>query len=624
MKNSLLAKLAVPMVLASLVVTILILIIVPNRQEQALERSRLAELHSLAAAFSVSAQTAFAYEDLNTLAGLNQLVREDIRDLHVAITLDGAEGHELMAEFPEGENIMGRMMQAPQDYLVASANFDAQEFVGRVYVVQNQAALAAEIWALTLPLYSVFAIILGLQFVIAMLLWRQVIRPISAAATLAPRLANTRDKAIVAKLQREDEIGILQQALRNLRAKLLRQDRQNRRLFGSLEDLVDQRTAELQRALQAKDTFTASMSHELRTPLHSMTASLDLLAQDSDMDRKKTRYLSIARQSAKNLLLLINDLLDFQRWASEDVSLYQSPTSLIEMIQENIDVASILFEESSIDFQADINVDSDAIVMIDRQRFSQAFLNLTSNARKFTSDGQVIISVESCVIGPQCIELNVSVKDSGVGISKVDLDRLGEPFFQIGSGLNRKYSGTGLGLNIVKRILDQMGSALIIESTLGEGSLFGFKLTLNTVLLDESEGDVAEGIQPKVSRSPQMPRLLYVEDSETNQLVMQAMLDHFGLEASLASSAEEGFELLSTQSFDILLADIQMPVFSGLDLMQWINDSSNLRANLRCFACTANADENASAEFLKAGFDGVLTKPISLNAIEQFVRAEIC
>ncbi len=119
------------------------------------------------------------------------------------------------------------------------------------------------------------------------------------------------------------------------------------------------------------------------------------------------------------------------------------------------------------------------------------------------------------------------------------------------------------------------------------------------------------------------PRLLYVEDSETNQLVMQAMLEHFGLQATIASSAQEGFELLTRQQFDILLADIQMPVFSGLDLMRWINESSQLRGHLRCFACTANADEGASTEFIDAGFDGVLTKPISLSAIESFIQQEL-
>jgi len=625
MKSSLLAKLAIPMLAASVVVSLLILVVVPDRQEQALERSRQAELESLAAAFGVAAQTAFAYEDLNALERMNTLIREDARELFVALTLDNPEGTTLMAEFPENANVMTRLRESPEDFVSANAVFDIDGLLGKVVVAQDRLGLAAETGALTLPLYVVFFIILGLQVVIALILWFQVVKPITVAAKLAPQLAATHEAARLPKLRRSDEIGALQNALRNLRAKLLQQHRENQRLFGSLEGLVDERTADLQRALQAKDAFTASMSHELRTPLHSMTASLDLLAQNPDLGRKNNRYLSIARQSAKNLLLLINDLLDFQRWASEDVSLYQSPTPLVDMIQENIDIASILFEESSIDFETDINIDNAALVMIDRQRFSQVVLNLTSNARKFTSEGQVTLKIRTQAEDDHSIALEVMVIDTGIGISEVDLDRLGQPFFQIGGGLNRKYSGTGLGINIVKRILEQMKSELSIQSKIGEGSQFGFRRLLNTPKKsnDSPNEDSATSLVEPHETNLKTPRLLYVEDSETNQLVMQAMLEHFGLQATIASSAQEGFELLTRQQFDILLADIQMPVFSGLDLMRWINESSQLRGHLRCFACTANADEGASTEFIDAGFDGVLTKPISLSAIESFIQQEL-
>ena len=244
----------------------------------------------------------------------------------------------------------------------------------------------------------------------------------------------------------------------------------------SLEDTVEERTQELREALKAKDAFTASVSHELRTPLHSIIASLDLMSESDDSPKEGRNYLNIAQRASQALLVLINELLDFQRWEHEQITLVTEPTDLHQFLREIQTTTDILFDDSAIKFSALIDETNDYYLAMDAQRVGQILLNLLGNARKFTRQGEVVLEVSLLSQTPFDAEFLFVVEDTGIGIAPEDLSQIGEPYFQAAHGLNRKVSGTGLGLSIVKQLSETMGSRLNVSSTVGKGTVFDFTL----------------------------------------------------------------------------------------------------------------------------------------------------
>ena len=611
------------MTLVTSLVAVIMLYVLPGRQEAALESSVLDELSGLSLAYSISVRSALEQEDLAALAELNEQVASDPRHPVIAILSKENDTQSIFAFFPADEDVVSIDDIYSDNFLSAERRFSSDIFEGTVVVLFKREMLESRLDSLNQPLYIAFGFICLLQIIFARQLSARVLIPIIEAAALADRLGERRYSDRLVKTSREDEIGQLASSLRRLKTNLRVQERENRRLFLSLEDTVEERTQELREALKAKDAFTASVSHELRTPLHSIIASLDLMTESDDSPKESRNYLNIAQRASQALLVLINELLDFQRWEHEQITLVTEPTDLHQFLREIQTTTDILFDDSAIKFSAFIDETNDYRVAMDAQRVGQILLNLLGNARKFTRQGEVVLEVSLLSQTPFDAEFLFVVEDTGIGIAPEDLSQIGEPYFQAAHGLNRKFSGTGLGLSIVKQLLETMGSRLNVSSTVGKGTVFDF--TLKFSKLPEEEAPLTLSNAPKqvgeeVKKQKDL-NILYVEDSETNQLVMSAMMKRLGVSLALASSAREGFDALKATAFDVIITDIQMPEHSGLDLLQWIQESPGIPTDLRIFACTANAGSDAVKEFEAAGFEGVLTKPLDLQALEKFLAS---
>ena len=327
--------------------------------------------------------------------------------------------------------------------------------------------------------------------------------------------------------------------------------------------------------------------------------------------------------ASQALLLLINELLDFQRWEHEKVTLVTEPTELYDFLSDIEKTTAMLFDDSTIRFVAEIEETRNARVMMDQQRIGQILINLLGNARKFTREGEVVLEVSVLSRTDFFTEFLFVVEDTGIGIEADHLERISEPYFQAGDGLNRKFSGTGLGLSIVRKLLDSMGSKLNISSELDRGSVFDFSLKLRNLEWESGnpvDASAREAVSLETDSGVSFLDFLYVEDSETNQLVMSAMMERLGVKLTMASSAKEGFDILQKQDIDIVITDIQMPEHSGIDLLSWIKQDPVLADKLRVFACTANAGSDAVQEFEEAGFESVLTKPLDLQVLEKFLE----
>ena len=611
---------------------VLLLVVVPERQQQALERSVLAELESMAAAFSVSAQLAFAQQDLRALEDLNELIQQDRRKLQVAVVIDAPGGAEVLAEFPEGSRILDRLDGPTDAFISASAGFETDFDQGRVLVLYDRSELAEQMAILNLPLYLALAALVVIQLWIYLRLARDVVRPIIAAARFADRLGAGDFRSAPARSARRDEVGGLQRSLRTLSARLQLQRRQNSRFMGSLEAKVAERTRELQQAMKAKDAFTAGVSHELRTPLHTIIASLDLVATAETLPEEQSRTLSLARRGSRLLMQLINELLDFQRLSQREVVLHPRPTNLVDFAEEAGELAGALFERSPVSFHLDASIPRGLWVALDGQRVTQLLLNLVGNARKFTEGGYVRLTLSAEAGDKGICRFRCAVADTGCGMDAATKARLGEAFFQADEGLNRQQGGTGLGISIVKRILNSMGSALEVESEPGAGSTFSF--TLDASLIDPPDAQerlrhaVSEELAPQgcelwTRAGAPLLRLLYVEDRKMNQLVMEGLCKRFPVELSVAASAAEGYELTKQRDFDLIITDIQMPGDSGMDFLRWLRGGEGTMTRVPVYACTANATEEALEDYYSAGFDGVLSKPVTLDDLSAFLRPRL-
>jgi signal transduction histidine kinase len=611
------------MTVVTSLVAVIMLYLLPGRQEAELEKSVLDELSGLSLAYSISVRSALEQENLAALAELNEQVASDPRSPIIAILSEEDDTQSIFAFFPADEGVVSVDDIYSDQFLSAERRFSSDIFEGTVVVLFKRETLESRLDSLNQPLYIAFGFICLLQIIFARQLSARVLIPIIEAAALADRLGERRYSDRLVKTSREDEIGKLASSLRRLKTNLRMQGRENRRLFLSLEDTVEERTQELREALKAKDVFTASVSHELRTPLHSIIASLDLMSERGDVPKEDRNYLNIAQRASQALLVLINELLDFQRWEHEQITLVTEPTDLHQFLREIQTTTDILFDDSAIKFSALIDGTTAHHVAMDSQRVGQILLNLLGNARKFTRQGEVVLEVSLLSQTPFDAEFLFVVEDTGIGIAPEDLSQIGEPYFQVADGLNRKFSGTGLGLSIVKQLLETMGSRLNVSSTVGRGTVFDFALKFSKLSADEasrSRSSEPEQVDDE-AREKKAFNILYVEDSETNQLVMSAMMERLGVNLALASSAKEGFYALKATAFDVIITDIQMPEYSGLDLLQWIQESPGISTSLRIYACTANAGSDAVREFEAAGFEGVLTKPLDLQVLEKFLSS---
>ena len=621
--NSIVYRVVIPMISGTLVASLLLLWIVPDRQNAALEESVKSELQSLSAAFAVSAQLAFAQEDLTALSQLNKLLSDDRRGLRVAVFL-GAQGEEeLLAEFPDEESSFDYLSESSFDFLRASSPFHTELDSGQVVVMFDKSNLRAQTIRLNLPLYFALLGLVLIQLAIYSRLKRDVVAPIIAAAQLADALGAGQLSKPLLKVKQADEVGILQSALRVLRTRLRLERRRSRRLMDSLESEVDKRTQDLQRALTAKDTFMAGVSHELRTPLHSVIASLDLIATDEQIQPKQEKNVRLARRGARALMQLINELLEFQRLSQTDVELQPEPQQVSSLVSDVIDIADALFQQSELSFLPKITIDQKDWGNFDGHRVTQVLLNLIGNARKFTDRGCVTLDAHAEHFdGDTSLRLHFTVADTGKGMDQATLVRLGEAFFQGDDKLSRRYEGTGLGLSIVKRILAAMGSELKVTSQLDEGSQFTFSLTVpryhHSQLTLTDTATEKTTLSPKAAHTIEPLSVLYVEDSEMNQMMMAALCERFPVTLSVSHSAKAGYEVIQTQRFDLIITDIQMPEHSGLDLLAWFKEDPGVNFGVSMFACTATATRQSCDMFEAAGFDGVLTKPLTLDELTIF------
>ncbi|MBN3880146.1 MULTISPECIES: PAS domain-containing hybrid sensor histidine kinase/response regulator [unclassified Nostoc] len=395
--------------------------------------------------------------------------------------------------------------------------------------------------------------------------------------------------------------------------------------------------AKLARATRLKDEFLANMSHELRTPLTSILGMSDMLRQEiyGSLNEKQHQYLEVISQSGNHLLTLINDILDLAKIESGKMELQILPTSIEALCNSSLNFIKQVAYQKAIKLETRIPTNIGQIDA-DELRMRQALINLLSNAIKFTPEkGQVVLEVSREFSTDRLHQhtqqlIQFSVIDTGIGIAPEHLPKLFQSFVQIDSSLNRKYSGTGLGLALVKQIAELHQGTVSVVSTVGQGSRFTITLpSQNCSDFTQMQAMQLERTLPSeqplqlqdstvTGLLPAQPLILLAEDNPANIDTFSAYLTSCGFRLIVATNGQEAINLAQQQP-DLILMDIQMPGMDGLEAIRQIRADCTL-TNVPIIAVTALAMAGDRDKCLAAGATEYLAKPVSLKQLKTMIQ----
>ncbi|WJK08263.1 transporter substrate-binding domain-containing protein [Pseudomonas fluorescens] len=372
-------------------------------------------------------------------------------------------------------------------------------------------------------------------------------------------------------------------------------------------------------ANRAKSTFLATMSHEIRTPMNAVIGMLELTLKRMDHAHPDRSGIETAYHSAKDLLGLIGDILDIARIESGRLSLNPERINLIDTVGSVVRIFEGLARQKHLSLAMSVSPPQlDVDVHLDPLRFKQVLSNLISNAIKFTEAGHIRITLDVLPTDdPERSMVQLTVQDSGIGITTQDQLRLFEPFAQAGNGGQRTVSGAGLGLVISRNLCEMMGGKLRLSSLPGVGTQVSVSLPVTILPAQVARAED----EPQIQASLIPLTVLVVDDHPANRLLMCQQLEYLGHRFSIAEDGQRGLEQWKNGEFDLVIADCNMPVMNGYELTRAIRQHEMLTRRPACtvLGFTANAQPEEILRCKQAGMNECLFKPLSLNSLSQWV-----
>ncbi|MBO0356817.1 response regulator [Hymenobacter sp. BT186] len=371
-------------------------------------------------------------------------------------------------------------------------------------------------------------------------------------------------------------------------------------------DITDLKRAHqvAEESVQARQLFMANMSHEIRTPLHGIMGLADLLKKEP-LSTEQTDYVDMIKSSTENLLVVINDILDFAKIESGKISLENIPFDVLSTVQNAARSLSFKSDEKGLLLRI---VSPEAPLPLatgDPFRLHQVLVNLISNAIKFTRQGAITITIDASQCQGSSLPITFSVADTGIGISPENISQIFNSFRQADSSIPRLYGGTGLGLTICKNLIELQGGSIEVESELGRGSCFRF-----TIPYAVSEAPLTENAA--VIKDPNLLQgltVLLAEDNAVNQLIGVSMLGQWKVRVEMAQNGEEALLKSSQSKYDLILMDVQMPMLDGIEATARLRAAPGPNQHVPIIALSADAIRINAGSYQSLGFTHYLTKP---------------
>jgi len=365
---------------------------------------------------------------------------------------------------------------------------------------------------------------------------------------------------------------------------------------------------ELSRAQKAKEQFLANISHEIRTPINGIAGMAGLLSQNPTHEEQKT-YLNAIKSAADNLKVIITDILDLASIESGKMQLEKIGFNLNDLLRSLTETFSMQAKEKRIDLTYTLEKEADRIFIGDPVRLNQILINLISNAVKFTHVGSIKIHVQAQKQKADFYKLRFDISDTGIGIPQDKLQTIFESFSQADASVTRKYGGTGLGLTIVKQLVELQEGSIFVSSKENSGSTFTFYLPYKAG--KKAKPVETNHYQPKSKEPFKYHSLLLVEDNDINRLYASSILKMWGCHFETAENGVVALEKIRNHSFDAILMDVQMPVMDGLETTKAIRQGDPKKRNVLIIALTANATQQDYQKCLDAGMNDCIIKPFT-------------